>query len=64
MEEDDPVLYWSLINYIMADESTDLCSDSVQRSDLPGPLMEMAVGADEELDDEADDFELTLDFSF
>jgi hypothetical protein len=24
----------------------------------------MAVGADEELDDEADDFELTLDFSF
>jgi hypothetical protein len=58
MEEDDPVLYWSLINYIMADESTDLCSDSVQRSDLPGPLMEMAVGADEELDDEADDFEL------
>jgi hypothetical protein len=58
MEEDDPVLYRSLINYIMADESTDLCSDSVRWSDLPGPLMEMAVGADEELDDEADDFEL------
>ena len=51
MEEDDPALYLSLINYIMEDDSPELGSGSVQWSD---PV----VGGDEERDDEADDFKL------
>jgi hypothetical protein len=46
MEEDDPILYWSIVNWIMEDDST------------PDPFIQMLLADDEQQDDDAEDFNL------
>jgi hypothetical protein len=54
MEEDDPILYRSMVNWIMEDDSAEVCSDAVS----PDPFIQMLLADDEEQDESDDDFDV------
>jgi hypothetical protein len=48
MEEDDPIQYWSMVNWLMEDDS------------MPHPFIQMLLADDVEEDDDAEDFGLLM----
>jgi hypothetical protein len=60
MEEDDPILYRSMVNWIMEDGSAELCSDVVS----PDPFIQMLLADDDEEEQEEDESDDDFDFLF